>query len=240
MPDAQRYDAVVIGAGQAGPALAARLAGAGRRVALIERRRLGGTCVNTGCIPTKTLVASAYAAHLARRAAEFGVVLQGPVGTDMKAVKARKDGVVGNSRQGLERWLRGTRGVTLLEGHARFEAPHVLTIGSERLQAEQIFINVGGRASTPPLPGLAEVRYLTNSTMMDVDFLPEHLVIVGGSYIGLEFAQMYRRFGSKVTIVEMAERLIGREDPDVSDSIRELLEREGVAVRTQAKCIRVA
>jgi pyruvate/2-oxoglutarate dehydrogenase complex dihydrolipoamide dehydrogenase (E3) component len=240
MAAARRYDALIIGAGQAGPPLAARLAGAGRKVALVERHILGGTCVNTGCIPTKTLVASAYAAHVARRAADYGVRVPGPVVTDMKAVKARKDGVVEKSRKGLDRWLRGTQGLSLLQGHAQFDGPHALRVGADRLEADQIFINVGGRASAPPIDGLANVPYLTNASMMDVDFLPEHLVVVGGSYVGLEFAQMYRRFGSQVTVVEMGDRLIGREDPEVSDSVRELLEREGVAVRTKAKCIRVA
>ena len=212
---AQTYDAIIIGTGQAGPSLAVRLAGVGKKVAIIERKLFGGTCVNTGCIPTKTMVASAYAAHLARRAAEYGVNAGGPVTVDMKRVKARKDAVSGKSRTGVEGWLKGTKNLTVYEGQARFESAHEISVGPERLAAPQIFINVGGRAVVPAMPGIEQVPYLTNSSMMDVDFLPRHLVIVGGSYIGLEFGQMFRRFGSEVTIIEMASRLISREDEDV-------------------------
>jgi pyruvate/2-oxoglutarate dehydrogenase complex dihydrolipoamide dehydrogenase (E3) component len=232
-----RFDDVVIGTGQAGPSLAARLAGAGRRVAIVERRRFGGTCVNTGCIPTKTLVASARAAWVARRAADWGVVVDGAVRVDMTRVKARKDAVVARSRTGVERWLRGTPNLTVFEGHARFEGPGTVRVGEQLLEAERVFVNVGGRAAAPPLPGLASVAYLDNASMMEVDFLPEHLVVVGGSYVGLEFAQMYRRFGSRVTVVEMGERLIGREDPEVSDAVRAILEAEGIEVRLNATCI---
>ena len=230
----------MIGTGQAGPSLAVRLANAGQRVAVVERKFFGGTCVNTGCIPTKTMVASAYAARMAGRASEFGVMIPGPVAVDMRRVKARKDEIFLKSRTGVEKWLRGNANVTVYLGTARFEGPHEISIGADRLAAEKIFINVGGRASVPALPGLDRVRYLTNSSMMDVDFLPEHLVIVGGSYIGLEFAQMFRRFGSKVTVVEMGSRLIGREDADVSDAIRQILEAEGIEVRLNAKCIELA
>ena len=234
----RRFDAIIIGAGQAGPALAGRLTGAGMTVALIERKFLGGTCVNTGCMPTKTLVASAYAAHLARRAAEFGLTLTGPVGVDMKAVKARKDAVVMNSRTSLTSWLKNMQRCTLFEGHARFEAPHELRVGDETMSAERIFINVGGRAAVPQLPGIDHIQYLTNSTLLDLDVLPRHLVIIGGSYIGLEFAQIYRRFGCEVTIVEKAPRLVFREDADVSAAIKEILEDEGIAIRLDAECIR--
>jgi len=237
---AKTYDAIVIGTGQAGPSLAVRLAGAGKKVAVIERHLFGGTCVNTGCIPTKTMVASAYAAHLARRAAEYGVDVGGPVTVDMKRVKARKDAVSGQSRTGVEAWLRGTKNVTVYEGQARFESAREISIGMERLTAPQIFINVGGRAVVPPMPGLDQVPYLSNSSMMAVDFLPRHLLIVGGSYIGLEFGQMFRRFGSEVTIIEMASRLISREDEDVSATVREILEAEGVHIRLNAKCIAVS
>jgi pyruvate/2-oxoglutarate dehydrogenase complex dihydrolipoamide dehydrogenase (E3) component len=230
------YDAIIIGTGQAGPFLARRLTGAGMKVAIIERKLFGGTCVNTGCIPTKTLVASAYAARMARRANEFGVVT-GAVSVDMKRVKARKDEVSGQSRTGLEGWLKSMKHCTVYEGHARFESPREVSVGSERLTAERIFINVGGRASTPRMPGLEQVAYLTNSSMMDIDFLPGHLIIVGGSYIGLEFGQMFRRFGSEVTIIEMAGSLIQREDEDVSSAIKEILEQEGVHIRLNAKCI---
>ena len=234
---AKTYDAIVIGTGQAGPSLAVRLAGVGQQVAVIERKFFGGTCVNTGCIPTKTMVASAYAAQLARRAVEYGVNVGGPVTVDMKRVKARKDAVSEKSRTGVEGWLRGTKNLTVYEGQARFESAREVSIGPERLSAPQIFINVGGRAVVPALPGVDTVPYLTNSSMMDVDFLPRHLVIVGGSYVGLEFGQMFRRFGSEVTIIEMASRLIAREDEDVSATVREILEAEGIHIRLDARCI---
>ena len=236
---ADAFDAIIIGTGQAGPFLAARFASAGMRVAIMERKLFGGTCVNTGCIPTKTMVASAYAAHLARRAAEFGVGT-GPVTVDMKRVKARKDEISGKSRTGVESSLRNTPNVTVYHGSARFESANEVSVGEARLTANRIFINVGGRAIIPDLPGLSEVEYLTNSSMMSVDFLPRHLVIVGGSYVGLEFGQMYRRFGSEVTIVEMGPRLIRREDEDVSAAIREILEGEGIGIHLDAKCIGVA
>ena len=232
------YDAIIIGTGQSGPALANRLTRAGWRVAVIERKRFGGTCVNTGCIPTKTLVASAQAAHVARRAADFGVVLESPVQVDMKRVKARKDAVVRRSNEGVEGWLRGMANCTVYTGHARFEGPRSVRVGDELLEADKIFINVGGRAAIPPIQGLDAVPYLTNSSMMDVDFLPEHLIILGGSYIGLEFGQMYRRFGSEVTVIERMPRLIDREDEDVSAAIRQILEEEGVRILTGAECLR--
>lgn len=232
----RRFDAIVIGCGQAGPSLAGRLTAAGRTVALIERKLVGGTCVNTGCKPTKTMVASAYAARLARRGAEYGVST-GSVSVDMKAVKARKDKVTIDSRTGLEEWIAGMPGCTLLRGHASFVSSHEVDVGGERLVADQIFINVGGRASVPDMPGLETIDFLDNSSMMEVDFLPRHLVVVGGSYIGLEFAQMFRRFGSQVTVVEKGPRLVGREDPEISDAIREILEAEGVAFRLGAECI---
>ncbi len=231
------YDAIVIGTGQAGPSLAVRLAKAGRKTAIVERKRFGGTCVNNGCIPTKTLIASARAAHVARRGAEWGVVVPAGVRVDMAAVKARKDGVVRASREGLIKWLRETPGVTVLEGHARFAGPHEVHVADTRLEAPQIFVNVGGRALVPPLDGIDGVSYLDNVTMMDVDALPSHLVVVGGSYVGLEFAQMYRRFGAEVTVIEMGPALIGREDPEVSAAIKDILEAEGIAVRLNAKCL---
>jgi pyruvate/2-oxoglutarate dehydrogenase complex dihydrolipoamide dehydrogenase (E3) component len=234
MPD---FDAIIIGTGQAGPSLAFRLAGAGMKVAVAERNLVGGTCVNTGCTPTKALVASAHAAQTARRATEYGVAIAGEIGVDMKRVKARKDLIVAQSRDGLTAALESTGGLTLYRGHARFVSPREVEIGGERLRAEHIFINVGGRAVVPPMPGVEQIRYLDNSSMMAVDFLPRHLVIIGGSYIGLEFGQMYRRFGSEVTIVEMASRLVSREDEDVSAAIKEIVERDGVNVRLSAECI---
>ena len=236
----RQFDAIIIGTGQAGPSLAARFAAAGMTAAIIERHKFGGTCVNTGCIPTKTLVASAYAAHVARRGAEYGFAVDGDVRVDMKRVKARKDEVSGRSNRGVEEWLRGQNNCTVIQGHARFQSSHTVAVNDEVLQTDKIFINVGGRASVPAMPGIRDVPFLTNSSIMDVDFLPEHLVIVGGSYIGLEFGQMYRRFGSDVTIVEMGPRLIGREDEDVSEAVRQILEAEGVQIRLNAKCISLA
>ena len=233
------YDAIVIGTGQAGPYVTSRLAGAGMKVAVIERNAFGGTCVNTGCIPTKTMVASAYAARVAARAAEYGVDV-GSVRVDMKRVMARKDAVSKESRTGLEDWLRNMENCTVYQGHARFESAHEVSVGGERLRADKIFINVGGRALVPDMPGVHEIDFLTNSSMMSVDFLPKHLIVVGGSYIGLEFGQMFRRFGAEVTIIEMGPRLVGREDEDVSTAIREIVEHEGVEVRVNAKCISFA
>jgi len=234
------FDAIIIGAGQAGPPLAGRLTAAGMSVALIERHLFGGTCVNTGCMPTKALVASAYAAHLARRGAEYGVMLDAPPRIDMPRVKARADALSANSRAGIERWLRDMTGCSVLQGHARFLSRDTVAVAEERLTAPRIFINVGGRALVPPLPGIDRVPYLTNSSMLARDRVPQHLIIVGGSYVGLEFAQIYRRFGARVTVVEMAARLVGREDEDISQAIREILEGEGIAVRTAAECIRLA
>jgi len=232
-----RFDAIVIGTGQAGPALAARLSEAGMKVAIIERKRFGGTCVNTGCIPTKTLVASAYAAHLTRRASDYGISIGGEIRVDMKRVKARKDEIAGRSNKSVEEWMRGLKNGTVYHGHARFENARTVRVNSETLEAERIFINVGGRALVPPMPGLDQVPYLTNSSMMDVDFLPEHLIIIGGSYIGLEFGQMYRLFGADVTIIEKGARLIAREDEDVSNAIQEILQSEGIQIRLNAECI---
>ncbi len=236
----RRFDAIVIGAGQAGPSLAIRLAEAGMSVAVVERKLFGGTCVNTGCTPTKALVASAYAAHTARRAADYGVILDVPPRVDMERVKARADAIVARSRSGVEGWLRGTERCTVITEHARFLAPDTVGVGDERLTAPRIFINVGGRALVPNLPGIGEAPFLTNSTILKLDRIPEHLIVVGGSYVGLEFAQMYRRFGARVTVVEMGPRLIAREDEDVSQAIREIFEGEGIAVRTSAECITLA
>jgi len=234
------YDAIVIGAGQAGPFLAVRLAKAGKRTALIEREHLGGTCVNDGCIPTKTLVASARTAHVARRAADYGVQIGGAVTVDMKAVKARKDRIVAQSVESLSKWIAGTDKLTLVWGHARFSGPRAVAVDGEILEAPQIFINVGGRAVLPPWPGIADVPVLTNTSMMALDTLPEHLIVAGGSYIGLEFAQMYRRFGSRVTVVEYGDRLIAREDPEVSREVQAILAREGVEFHFSVRSAKVA
>jgi pyruvate/2-oxoglutarate dehydrogenase complex dihydrolipoamide dehydrogenase (E3) component len=230
------FDAIVIGAGQAGPSMAARLAAAGRSVAIVERHLVGGTCVNTGCTPTKAMVASAYAAHLARRAGDYGIGT-GPVSIDMAAVKARKDAIAGNSRRNNEVWLGGLDGVTLIRGHARFVGAHEVEVAGETLSAPQIFLNVGGRAATPAIPGLDAIPYLTNSSLLDLDFVPRSLVVIGGSYIGLEFAQIFRRMDAQVTVVEMASRIVAREDEETSAAIQALLEEEGVRFRLNAECI---
>jgi pyruvate/2-oxoglutarate dehydrogenase complex dihydrolipoamide dehydrogenase (E3) component len=234
-----KYDAIIIGTGQAGPALARRLVAADWNIAIIERKLFGGTCVNTGCTPTKTLVASAYAAHVARRARDYGVKIEGSINVDMKAVKARKDAVVAPSRNGVERSLKTLKGCTVYEGEARFVAGKRIAVNDAELTADRIFVNVGARAAIPPIPALDQVSYLTNSSMMDVDFLPPHLVILGGSYIGLEFGQMYRRFGSKVTIIELAPRLIAREDEDVSQAIADFLREEGIDLHLDSKVVDV-
>ncbi|WVT77125.1 FAD-containing oxidoreductase (plasmid) [Sinorhizobium chiapasense] len=233
----KHFDAIIIGAGQAGPSLAGRLTAAGKTVAIIERKFFGGTCVNTGCMPTKAMVASAYAAHLARRGADYGVST-GPISIDFARVMARKDTVRFTSRKNVESSLKGMKNCTVFEGHARFEGPHEIRVGEDLLSADQIFLNVGGRAATPDFPGVEEVPYLTNVSIMDLDTLPRHLIIVGGSYIGLEFAQMFRRFGSEVTVIEKGPRLIGREDADVSDAILAILGKEGIEFRLNAECIR--
>ncbi|QIG50473.1 FAD-containing oxidoreductase [Nordella sp. HKS 07] len=233
----KHYDAIIIGTGQAGPALARRLAGSGKTVAIIERKLFGGTCVNTGCTPTKALVASAYAAFLTRRAADFGVMIDSSPRVDIKRVKARMRAIVSPSTTGVERSLRNAENCTVYHDHARFVAPHEVAVGDDVIKADRIFINVGGRAAVPDMPGLDQVDYLTNSSLLELDVLPKHLVIIGGSYIGLEFAQIYRRFGSEVTVIEMSSRLVPREDEDVSASIRDILEAEGINIRLNAQCI---
>lgn len=229
------FDAIIIGTGQAGPSLAARLAESGMKTAIIEKHKFGGTCVNTGCTPTKTLVASARVAHLIKRASDYGIDVEGTVAVNMGKVKARKDKLVQQSNQGVEDWLKSTKNLSVIEGHARFTGPNTIQVKQQLLHANKVFINVGGRAFVPP--GFEGVDYLTNESIMDIDFVPEHLVVVGGSYIGLEFGQMYRRFGSEVTIIEMSDRLLTREDPDVSKEIQNLLEQEGINFKLNAKCL---
>lgn len=231
----ETFDAIIIGTGQAGPSLAARCAAEGLKTAIIERKRFGGTCVNNGCTPTKALVASARSAFMARRSADFGVNINGKITVDMKAVKARKDKIVNQSTTGVENWLKNTEHLTVIEGHARFETSKAIKVGERLLKADKIFINVGGRAFVPK--GFEGVKYLTNSTIMDVDFVPEHLIVIGGSYIGLEFGQMYRRFGSQVTIIEKGQRLVSREGEDVSNEVKKILEDEGIKIRFAAECL---
>ncbi|WP_077080732.1 FAD-containing oxidoreductase [Mycobacterium numidiamassiliense] len=233
------FDAIIVGAGQAGPPLAGRLTAAGQRVAIVERKLIGGTCVNNGCIPTKTLVASAHTAHQARRGTEYGVGT-GSISVDMAKVKARKDGIMLADRKDVEDWLDGMDGCTVFRGHARFEDPHTMRVGDDVLHADRIFLNVGGRAVVPDISGLADVDYLTNVSILDIDTLPHHLIIVGGSYIALEFAQMYQRFGARVTVVERGPRLASREDEDVSATIREILEAEGIEIIVGADDVRVS
>ena len=235
----QNYDAIIIGTGQAGPALARRLSKAGMSIAVVERHLFGGTCVNTGCTPTKAMVASAYAAHVARRANDYGVAVDGNVRVDMTRVKARKDTIVERSRAGTEKSLRDLPRCHVYTGHARFRTAREVVIGDQALTADRIFINVGGRATVPSMPGLSEIPFLTNSSMMDLDTVPKHLVIVGGSYVGLEFGQMFRRFGSEVTIIEMGPHLVQREDVEISSAIEEVLIGEGISVRLRARCIRL-
>ena len=237
---AEKFDAIIIGTGQSGPSLAARMTREGMKTAIIERKLFGGTCVNVGCIPTKALVASARAAYMARRGADFGVAIDGSIAVDMKQVKARKDGIVRQSNEGVTNWLKNMNNLTVYEGHGRLQSATSVRVDGDLLEAERIVLNVGGRAVVPDMPGVADVDYLTNSSMMEVDFLPDHLVIIGGSYIGLEFAQMYRRFGSRVTVVEMGDRLIARDDEDVSAAVKEILEAEGVEVRLNAECVALA
>ncbi|MEH2480838.1 pyruvate/2-oxoglutarate dehydrogenase complex dihydrolipoamide dehydrogenase (E3) component [Nitrobacteraceae bacterium AZCC 2146] len=232
----RRFDAIVIGAGQAGPSLAGRLSSAGMSVAMIERKLFGGTCVNTGCMPTKTLVASAYAAYLARRGADFGVMIDA-VRIDMPRVKTRAQTVTMNARNGVESWLRGMKNCTVIQGHARFESANTIRVDDELLTAPKIFINIGGRAVVPDMPGINDISYLTNTSILQLDRVPKHLVVIGGSYIGLEFAQMYRRFGAKVTVVEKGAHLVSREDEEISEAIRDILLAEGIHIRTNAECI---
>ncbi len=233
---AEKFDAIIVGAGQAGPPLAGRLTQAGQKVAVIERKLVGGTCVNYGCIPTKTLVASAHAAHTARRGAEYGVGT-GEISVDMAKVKTRKDKIVLGDRSGVESWLEGMDGCTFIRGHARFEDAHTISVDGRVLEADKIFLNVGGRAVAPDMPGLSEIDYMTNVGILELDTVPEHLVIIGGSYIALEFAQMYRRFGAGVTVIEKGPRLTSREDEDVSATIKEILEAEGIDVVVDANAI---
>ena len=236
----RRFDAIVIGGGQAGPSLAGRLTAAGKTVALIERDRLGGTCVNTGCTPTKAMVASAYVARAAARAGDYGVLLPGPPMADMRRVRDRAAAIASGSRDRLTEWLTGMNGLTLIQGHARFTAPDTIDVDGETLTAPKIFLNVGGRANVPPMPGLDQIDPLTNVSILDLAELPRHLVVVGGSYIGLEFAQIFRRLGAQVTVVEMSPRLIAREDEEISELIRAMLIAEGIEVRTSATCIAFA
>ncbi|ANL74874.1 mercuric reductase protein (plasmid) [Rhizobium phaseoli] len=234
------FDAIVIGAGQAGPFLAARMVEKGMKVALIERKFLGGTCVNAGCMPTKTLVASARAAHVARSAAAYGVNIEGAIAVDMKVVRARAETVTMNARNGLIGWFAGMDGMSVIYGHAHFEGPKTVSVNGETLTAPRIFLNVGARPVIPDLPGIDDIDYLTSTSIIHLDTLPRHLAVIGGSYIGLEFAQMYRRFGAEVSVIEHGPKLASREDEDISDAIAEILRSEGIDVHTDAGNIALA
>jgi len=236
---AERFDAIVIGAGQAGPALAARCSKEGLRTAIIERHHFGGTCVNVGCVPTKTLVASARAIRLAGRGAEYGFAT-GELRVDMARVKARKDAIVMESRHAVEAWMRGLEHTEAIVGHARFTGAQTVEVDGRVLSAPRIFLNVGGRAVRPPLEGIDSVPTLDNSSVLELATVPRHLVIVGGSYIGLEFAHMMRRFGAEVTVVERSARLLPREDEDVAEGVRAILEAEGVRFELGAECLSLA
>lgn len=231
----EKFDAIIIGTGQAGPSMAARCAAAGMKTAIVEKDKFGGTCVNDGCTPTKTMVASARAAHIARRGGEFGVNISGDISVDMKKVKERKDTIVHQSNSGVEKWMKNTENLTVFEGHARFKNNNTIEVNGQELEADKIYINVGGRARVPE--GYEDIDVLTNTSIVDLDFVPQHLLVVGGSYIGLEFGQMFRRFGSEVTIIETADRLVKREDKDVSQGILDILENEGIKVRLNASCL---
>lgn len=231
----ETFDAIIIGTGQAGPSLAARCAAEGLKTAVIERDKFGGTCVNTGCTPTKAMVASARAVHMARRGDEFGFSVQGSINVDMKRVKARKDAMVKKSTEGVEGWLRSTENLTVIEGHARFTDNHTIQVNDRILMAKKIFINTGAKPFVPTT--LQDVNYMTNTEILELEVVPEHLIIVGGSYIGLEFGQMFRRFGSKVTIIEQGDEIIGREHPETSKTVRKILEEENINFLLKSECI---
>jgi pyruvate/2-oxoglutarate dehydrogenase complex dihydrolipoamide dehydrogenase (E3) component len=235
----QKYDAIIIGSGQGGGPMAHKLADLGQKVALIEREHLGGSCINYGCTPTKTMVASARIAHYARRGPEFGVNT-GNVEVDFAKVIARKNEMVLSWRQGQQNHADKRPTLDLHRGHARFTGVHEVEVNGDTLTAEKIFINTGTRARTLPIPGLDEVPYLTNKEILDLDLLPEHLLVLGGNYLGLEFGQMFRRFGSRVSVIEVNDRIASREDPEVSETLIKILEEEDIAFHLGQKATRVA
>ncbi|MGI9147571.1 MAG: mercuric reductase [Chloroflexota bacterium] len=236
----RHFDDIVIGAGQAGGPLSSALARAGHRTVLIEREHVGGTCINEGCTPTKTMVASARVAYLARRGADYGVNI-GPVSIDMLRVRQRKRDIVESFRAGSEERIVRTPGLDLLRAEARFIGPKTLQVGPDQeLTADRIFINVGARPSRPPIPGLDSVPTLDSTSIMELDRVPEHLVVLGGGYVGLEFGQMFRRFGSQVSLVQRGPRLLGREDADIADAVADILRQDGVTVLLQTDAVRVA
>jgi pyruvate/2-oxoglutarate dehydrogenase complex dihydrolipoamide dehydrogenase (E3) component len=232
------YDAIVVGAGQSGGPLSTALAQSGRRTALVERAHVGGTCINEGCTPTKTMVASARVAYLARRAADYGVTISGQIGVDMPRVRQRKRAIVDLYRSGSQRRIESTPGVDLIFGQACFVGPKTLEVDGQTLSADLVFLNVGARPGRPPLPGLDDVPTLDSTSIMEVDHVPEHLL--GGGYVGLEFGQMFRRFGSQVTIVQRGPRLLAREDADVADAVADILRDDGISVLVKTEALKVA
>ncbi len=233
-----KYDAIIIGSGQAGFPLAGALTAKGWKVALAEGGNIGGTCINSGCSPTKTIVASARAAHMARRGADFGV-MTGPISIDFGKVMARKDAIVNQFRGGVESWLTGIENLTIYRHYARFEGANRVRVGDEVIESERIYINTGASAFIPPIPGIDSVPYLDNISLLQLKELPRHLVIIGGGYIGLEYAQAFRRFGSKVTVIEQGPQIMGREDADIAQIALELMQAEGVTVLLKTKTLSV-
>src|SRR5579875_3121610 len=243
MAQEENYDAIVIGAGQAGGPLASALARAGHKTAIVEREHVGGTCVNEGCTPTKTMVASARDAYLARRGADYGVQT-GPVAVDMTVVRRRKRDIVEEFRSGSEKRLVGTEGVTLLMGEASFTGPttirvHLTDGGTRGLRAERIFINTGDRPAVPWLPGLDAIPFLDSTTIMELDTVPDHLLVIGGGYVALEFGQMFRRFGSDVTIVQRGPQLLAREDRDIADAVADIMREDGIEILLDSSAQRI-
>ncbi len=244
MGTTEQFDAIIVGSGQAGTPLSTALAEAGIRTALIERVHVGGTCVNEGCTPTKTMVASGRVAYLARRAADYGVHT-GPISVDMKKVRERKRNIVDSFRNGSQGRIEKAKNLELIFGEARFIAPKTVEVrmkddSTRTLSAKYVFINAGTRASVPKLEGLASVPFLDNTSIMELDSLPEHLVVLGGGYIGLEFGQLFRRLGSRVTIVQSADQLLTREDPDIAAEVLMILQQDGMDILLNAKATRVS
>ncbi|MBZ0276614.1 MAG: mercuric reductase, partial [Anaerolineae bacterium] len=233
-----KYDAIIIGSGQAGFPLAGALTSRGWKVALAEAGQIGGTCINTGCSPTKTFVASARAAHMVRRAADFGIHT-GPISIDFARVMARKEAIVQRFRGGVEGWLTGIENLTIYRHFATFEGPNQVRVGDDVIESDRIYINTGARAFVPPIPGLDTVNYLDNTNILELTDVPQHLIVIGGGYIGLEYAQAFRRFGSEVTIIELSDQIMGREDADIAEAALNLMEGEGIRVLLNTKTSQV-
>ena len=241
---AEQFDIIIVGAGQAGGPLATALAGAGRNTALIEREHAGGTCINEGCTPTKTMIASGHAAYIARRSSDYGVHT-GAISVDMSKVRDRKRDIVTSWRAGSEQQLTGVEHLTYVRGEARFTGPHALTIalpdGTTRdMTAETVVLNVGARPAVPPIDGLDTVPFLNSTTVMELDVVPDHLLVLGGGYIGVEFGQLFRRLGSRVTVIQHGAHLLPKEDTDVSEAVEDIFREDGIALLLQSKVTGVA